>query len=301
LSKGKLILSFLEKHKGNKESCNLCPRQCEANRRVSLGACKEPFYPRVSSFQLHHGEEFPLSGFYGSGTIFFSGCNLNCVYCQNFQISQLHEFYREETPETLAGIMLKLQEKGAHNINLVSPTHFVYAIVEALKIAYEKGLAIPVVYNTGGYDRPEIIRDLEGIIDIYLPDVKYYSESVSEKLSNVYNYFEKSSQSLLEMYRQMGDELIKDENGIAKRGLMIRHLVLPEYIDESKKILKWIVNNISENIYLNIMGQYHPCYLVNKNFCSEINRKLTKDEYGEVLNYARDLGFKNIESQIYLP
>lgn len=224
---------------------------------------------------------------------------MNCAYCQNFPISQLHESNRQLTIEGLAEVMLTLQKKKAHNINFVTPSHYVYQIAEALKTACENGLNIPLVYNTGGYDRADVIKDLDGIIDIYLPDAKYVSPEISKKYSNAENYFEENSLTLLEMYAQTGDALIEDENGIAQKGMIIRHLVLPDNKENSKQVLQWIHDNLSNRVHLAIMAQYFPAHRISDSFCAEMNRKISRREYDEVLTFAEDLGFENAWFQEY--
>jgi putative pyruvate formate lyase activating enzyme len=290
---------FLEKHKDNKTICTMCPHLCRVDRNRVLGRCREPYLPRVASFNLHHGEEPPISGEKGSGTIFFSGCNMNCVYCQNFPISQLHQANRELTIEGLADIMLELASRNAHNINFVTPSHYLYQTAEALKLAYEKGLSIPIVYNTSGFDSVEMIRDLEGVLDIYLPDAKYYDPEISMKYSNVRNYFEEDSRVLKEMFRQTGGKLELDENGIALSGMVIRHLVLPGNVKNSRKVLSWISENLSSEIPVSIMAQYFPAHRVSDSSCGEINRRLSREEYDEILDYAEELGFENAWIQEY--
>ncbi len=287
------IERFLEKYKSNRNNCLMCPHVCGIDRNMSRGRCKEPYLPGVASFNLHYGEEPPISGENGSGTIFFSGCNMNCIFCQNFPISQLHQANKYYNIESFADLMLNLQSRKAHNINFVTPSHYIYQIVESLKIAVEKGLNIPIVYNSSGYDLPGIIRDLDGIIDIYLPDAKYVSENISYKYSGVKNYFDINRQCLLEIYSQTDGGLELDNNGIAKKGMIIRHLVLPDNIENSKSVLKWIRNNLSFKVHLSIMAQYFPAYKVGPSYCSEIYRKLNHDEYEEILDYAEELGFEN--------
>lgn len=266
--------------------CRICPRECNVLRlNNEKGDCQIGRYAIVSSFGPHFGEERELVGENGSGTIFFSGCNLHCVYCQNYEISQYVEG-REVKPEELAEMMLRLQRMGCHNINLVSPTHVIFQILEALIIAKEKGLKLPIVYNSGGYDKVEILRILEGIIDIYMPDMKYSNNEYGLKYSKAKKYSEINKEAIKEMYRQVGD--LKIVNGIAYCGLLIRHLVLPNKIAGSFEILDFIVKEISKDSYVNIMLQYRPCYLANHYL--ELNRRIKKEEYEEVINYAKKLG-----------
>lgn len=264
-----------------------------------MGRCREPYLPRISSHNLHHGEEPPLSGERGSGTIFFSGCNMNCVYCQNFPISQLHQANTLMSIEDLSGIMLELQKRGAHNINWVTPSHYVYQAVAALEKALEKGLMLPIVYNSSGYDRPDVITDLEGIVDIYLPDMKYMDAETSRRYSNVANYFEMDSACLLEIFRQTGGKLALDNDGIATGGMIIRHLVLPSNLENSKKVLKWIRENLSADVHISIMAQYFPAYKVNEGGYPEISRRLNREEYDAILDLAEELGLMNAFIQEY--
>lgn len=270
------------------KKCIICPRGCKVNRyEGEKGECKTGRFAIVSSFGPHYGEEEVLVGRYGSGTVFFSGCNLHCVFCQNYEISQLMEG-KEVDPFTLAEIFLEVQRMGCHNLNLVSPTHVVPQILEALLIAIPKGLRIPIVYNSGGYDSILILKLLDGIVDIYMPDAKYSDSKNAEKYSDIKGYFEVSKKVLKEMHKQVGDLVI--ENGIAKRGLLIRHLVLPNRIAGSFKILDFIVKEISANSFINIMDQYRPCYKAY--FFKELSRRITYEEYKEVVEYAKKLGFK---------
>jgi putative pyruvate formate lyase activating enzyme len=293
------IRSFIEKYKYTVESCEICPHRCGVDRRVKLGRCKEPYLPRVASMNLHHGEEPPLSGTRGSGTIFFSGCNMNCVYCQNFPISQMHQANTQMTIAELGDAMLDLQKRRAHNINFVTPSHYIYQAVSALLPAVEKGLDIPVVLNTSGYDRPDVIRDLEGIVDIFLPDMKYIDAETSRRYSNVNDYFEMDSACLKEIYRQTGGGLELDENGIATGGMIIRHLVLPSNVDNSIGVLRWIKENLSADVHLSIMAQYFPAHRVSGGEFPEIDRKLSREEYDTILDEAENLGFSNAFIQEY--
>jgi len=271
------------------KECLLCPRKCGVNRlKNEKGFCSGGRKPVVSSYNLHFGEEPPISGYKGSGTIFFTYCNLKCCFCQNYPISQLSNGKKVE-PGTLAGMMLELQQKGAHNINLVTPTHFTSQIVEALLIAIEKGLKIPIVYNCGGYESVRTLKLLDGIIDIYMPDAKYASSKNSGKYSNATDYFEVNRKALIEMYRQVGN-LTMDKKGVAVSGLLIRHLVLPEDIAGSQEVLRFIAENISRNTYMSIMAQYHPAYKAYD--FTQISRRITESEYDLVLATADRLGLK---------
>ncbi len=271
------------------EKCTICPHKCGIDRTKNPGRCKSTDKIKIALYSIHNFEEPCISGNNGSGTIFFSNCNMNCVYCQNYEISQLGKG-KEITIEELADIMIKQQEKGVENINLVTPTSYALHIIEAIKIAKSKGLQIPIVYNTNGYESIETLQLLDGYIDIYLPDLKYYYNELGQELSNVKNYFEIATKAIKEMYRQVGSPQL-NENGIMKKGLMIRHLVLPNNIENSKKVLKWIKENIDNNVYVSIMAQYFPTYKA-KNM-DNLNRKLTKKEYEEIENYLFDLDLEN--------
>jgi len=273
------------------EKCSVCPRQCKVNRlNGKLGDCKTGDKIEISLVSLHMFEEPCISGENGSGTIFFSHCNLHCLYCQNYEISQNINKGKEITIEELANIMIQQQKKGAHNINLVTPTMYAYHIKEAIKIAKEKGLNIPIIYNSNGYESLETLKELEGFIDVYLPDLKYYSDEIAVKYSKAPNYFEIATKAILEMIKQVGAPIF-DENGMIIKGVMIRHLVLPNHIQNTKHILKWIKENIPEEIYINVMAQYFPTYKAKED--DLINRKLTKKEYKEIEEYFYLLDFKN--------
>lgn len=272
------------------ERCEICPNKCKVNRlKNEKGICNTGRYAIVASYNPHFGEEKPLVGICGSGTIFFSNCNLKCVFCQNYDISQ-EGYGREIDALNLANIMIYLQKIGCHNINLVSPTHIIPQILEALPYAIEKGLFIPIVYNSNGYDEIEVLKLLEGIIDIYMPDFKYFDSNKAEKYSGIKNYFEVASKAIINMQMQVGDLII--EKGIAKKGLIIRHLVLPENIADSKKIIKFIADNISKNVYLNLMNQYRPEYKA-KNY-KELNKSIDFKEYEELIDFARKCGLKRV-------
>ena len=271
-------------------NCTLCPHNCGVNRLKRFkGRCKCDDKLKIALASLHMFEEPCISGKNGSGTVFFSNCNLNCIYCQNYEISSLGKG-KEITIEHLAEIFLKQQKKGAHNINLVTPTMYVLQIVEALKIAKSKGLNIPIVYNSNGYENVETIKLLNGYIDVYLPDLKYYSNQLAKKYSNVDNYFDTATKAIKEMYNQVGKAQF-DENGLIKKGVIIRHLMLPNYIQNTKNILKWIKDNMPDDIYVSIMAQYFPTYKAKED--NLINRKLNKKEYDEVLNYLYSLDLEN--------
>jgi len=271
--------------------CRLCPRHCEVDRLAGeRGVCNTGELPRVSSYFPHYGEEPPLVGYHGSGTIFFSYCNLKCIFCQNYTISHLGEG-SEVSPRILAGMMLELQSLGCHNINLVTPSHVVPQILDALSIAVEGGLCLPLVYNTGGYDSVETLRLLDGVIDIYMPDLKYTSGEVSKRLSKAKDYPEVAKAAILEMHRQVGDLKI-DDRGIAYRGLIVRHLVLPEGLAGTREAMRFLAREVSPDTYVNIMDQYYPCYMAKKN--PLLNRRITVEEYQEAIKIAQEEGLRRI-------
>ena len=271
------------------KECQICPHKCKIDRTKQIGRCKSTDKIKIALYSIHKFEEPCISGTKGSGTIFFSNCNMNCIYCQNYEISQLGKG-KEITIQELADIMIKQQERGVENINLVTPTSYTLQIIEAIKIAKQKGLKIPIVYNTNGYENVETLKMLEGYIDIYLPDLKYAENEKAKKYSKVDNYFEIATKAIKEMYRQVGHPIL-DENGIMKKGLMIRHLVLPNNIENSKNVLSWIKENLDNNIYVSIMAQYFPTYKAKET--EDLNRKLTKKEYEEIENYLYDLNLEN--------
>ena len=271
------------------ECCTICPHNCKINRTKNPGRCKSTDKIKIALYSIHNFEEPCISGEKGSGTIFFSNCNMNCVFCQNYEISQLGRG-KEITIEELANVMIKQQERNVQNINLVTPTSYALHIVEAIKIARKKGLKIPIVYNTNGYESVETLKLLEGYVDIYLPDLKYYYDDLAKKYSKVDNYFEIATKAIQEMYRQVGTPVL-DENGVMKKGLMIRHLILPNEVQNSKKVLKWVKENIDSNVYVSIMAQYFPTYKAKE--IPEIARKITKEEYEKVENYLYELNLEN--------
>ncbi len=273
-------------------SCDLCPRRCRVNRlEDGRGFCRTGRQAVVSSFGPHFGEEGPLVGTGGSGTIFFTHCNLLCCFCQNYDIS--HEGAgREIGPEGLARIMLNLQDQGCHNVNLVSPTHVIVQIMEALPLAIEGGLRLPLVYNTGGYDLPETLRFLEGVVDIYMPDVKFNDRTVAEEFAGAPDYPLVWRRALVEMHRQVGD-LRLDEFGVAWKGMLIRHLVMPDRLAGTDEILAWIASRLSRNTYLNVMDQYRPCGTVHGH--PSLSRRITRGEYEEALEAARRCGLHRLD------
>jgi putative pyruvate formate lyase activating enzyme len=273
------------------ECCDLCARHCNVNR-LKLGVCKTGLQARVSSYGAHMGEEDPLRGWKGSGTIFFARCNLRCVFCQNHDISQT-DAGNEVTSQELAAIMLRLQAMGCHNINLVSPSHVVPQILAALALAVQSGLRLPLVYNTGGYDSLEALKLLDGIIDIYMPDMKFANGGHAKKYSQTQDYPQVNRAVVKEMHRQAGDLQI-DENGLATHGLLVRHLVLPRNLAGTKQIIDFLLSEISVNTYLNLMAQYHPAH--NASRYPELNRRITASEYEHALQIAKEAGLTNLDS-----
>ena len=280
------------------KSCQLCPRKCGVNRLEGMsGFCQSPGTTLViASFHPHYGEERPLVGMKGSGTIFISHCNLRCVFCQNWEISQLGIGAVTEIEE-FARMMLHLQQIGCHNINIVTPTHYSALFLKALEVAAERGLRLPIVYNTSGYERLEILEILDGIVDIYLPDFKYWDGEMSDKYSSgAENYPEMAKAAILEMNRQVGIAKPAD-NGIMQRGLMIRHLVMPNEVAGSERIMEWIAENLPKDTYVNIMAQYTPLYKAYD--YPEISRRITAEEYVKVVDKALELELTNLNIQTY--
>ncbi|WP_270475023.1 radical SAM protein [Clostridium cochlearium] len=270
--------------------CRLCPRECNVNRLTGeVGYCGASEKLMVSRAALHFWEEPCVSGENGSGTVFFSNCNLKCVFCQNHCISQ-ENLGIEISIERLSEIFLELEENGANNINLVTPTHYVPQIIEALKLSKASGLNIPILYNSNGYDSLDTLKALDGYIDVYLPDLKYYNSKYSLKYSMAKDYFEKASIAIEEMYRQVRKPVF-DENGIIKKGVIIRHLMLPGLLFDSKKILDYIHKTFGDNVYISLMNQYTPMFKASN--YPEINRKLNEKHYDAIIDYALDLGIKN--------
>ena len=274
------------------EECKLCPRECKVNRlKGKIGFCGATSNNiKIARAALHYWEEPCISGEVGSGTVFFSHCTLKCAFCQNFDISQCNYYGKEVTIERLAEIFLELQEKGALNINLVTPTHYVYHIIEALDIAKKKGLNLPVIYNTSGYEKVETIRLLKGYVDVYLPDFKYFNSNYSSKYSKAPKYFDYVKEAIKEMINQVG-EVTFDNNGIVKSGVIIRHLMLPGLLFDSKKIIDYIYKSFGDKVYISIMNQYTPLDNV-KNY-EEINRPLNPKHYDSLVDYALRIGVKN--------
>lgn len=266
--------------------CVLCPRKCKVNRgEGQIGFCGIAALPVVSSVGPHFGEESVLVGSGGSGTIFFAGCNLGCIFCQNFDISH-HRLGSQMTIEQLAQSMLKLQDNGCSNINFVTPTHIIPAIAAAIELARKKGLTLPTVYNTGGYDSVETLKLLDGFMDIYMPDMKYADSNASKELSNAADYPKINFAAVKEMYRQVGD--LQVENGLATRGLLVRHLVLPDNLAGSFEIIDFLAEHISPKTTINVMDQYRPCYKAS--LYPKINRRPTLEEFTSTRRYALQKG-----------
>ena len=279
------------------EKCNLCPFNCNVNRDEGfLGRCRAGKNIKYALSSLHYNEEPCISGKSGSGTVFFSNCNLKCVFCQNYEISS-EEYGKEISDEELADIFIELQNKKANNINLVTPTPYVYQIIDAIKIAKEKGLNIPILYNTSGYEKVETLKLLDGLVDIYLPDFKYADNELAKRLSLIDNYYEVAKDAIKEMYRQVGSPKL-NKYGIIEKGLIIRHLILPNHIDNTKKVLSWINENIDKDVYVSIMSQYFPSYKAKE--MKDINRKINYEEYKEVEDYLFSLDIENGYMQDYI-
>lgn len=272
------------------ENCKLCPRNCKVNRIDNkLGFCKSNSNLKVARAALHFWEEPCISGTNGSGTIFFSNCNLKCVFCQNYKISHLG-YGKEISIEHLSNLFLKLQNKKAHNINLVTPTHYVPQIIEAIKIAKYNGLSIPILYNSNGYENIETLKSLEGYIDVFLPDLKYFNNKYAKKYSNCNNYFEYASKAIKEMFTQVGKPIFNSD-GLIEKGVIIRHLMLPGLLFDTKKVIDFIYKEFKDEVYISIMNQYTPM----KNICEfeEINKTLNPKHYDAIINYCLELGIKN--------
>ena len=272
------------------QKCEICPHKCKIDRtKNQVGICKSKDNVKLALASIHNFEEPCISGRNGSGTVFFSNCNLSCEFCQNYEISQ-QGLGKEISIERLAEIFIEQQLRGADNINLVSPTSYAVQIIEAIKIAKNNGLKIPIIYNTNGYENIETLKLLEGYIDIYLPDLKYAENDLAKKYSKIENYFEIATSAIKEMYRQVGKNEY-DENGIIKAGIIIRHLILPNHTENSKKVLKWIAENMPKNITVSVMAQYFPTYKAKE--IKDINRKITKYEYQKIENYLYSLDLEN--------
>ena len=276
------------------ESCTLCPRNCGVNRlEGEKGHCSAESMPEVSSYSPHFGEEKPLVGFHGSGTIFLTHCNLKCLFCQNYSISHQGEG-QEVSYERFAKMMIELQNMGCHNINFVSPTHYVPQILKAIPLAVEKGLSVPLVYNTGGYDSVQTLKLLDGVFDIYMPDFKYSDSQPAQEYSEASDYPESVKTALQEMFRQVGD-LLLDEKGIALRGLLVRHLVLPRGLAGTQKAMSFLAQELSKNTYVNIMDQYHPCGKIPLN--SPLGRRISQGEYNDAIEAAKKEGINRLDKR----
>ena len=272
------------------QKCEICPHKCKIDRtKNQVGRCKSKDTVKLALASIHNFEEPCISGRNGSGTVFFSNCNLSCEFCQNYEISQ-QGLGKEISIERLAEIFIEQQSRGADNINLVSPTSYAVQIIEAIKIAKNNGLKIPIIYNTNGYENIETLKLLEGYIDIYLPDLKYAENDLAKKYSKIENYFEIATSAIKEMYRQVGENEY-DESGIIKKGIIIRHLILPNHTENSKKVLKWIAENMPKNITVSVMAQYFPTYKAKE--IKDINRKITKYELQKIENYLYSLDLEN--------
>ncbi len=275
-------------------ACDFCGRECRVDRHERAGSCNTGVRAVVTSYHPHLGEEDPLRGWRGSGTIFFAWCNLNCQFCQNYDISQLGHGQKIE-PEELAAMMLSLQAQGCHNINLVSPTHVVPQILAAVLIAAQAGLSLPLVYNTGGYDSLAALVLLYGVVDIYMPDMKYANAETAQKYSKVKAYPTVNQTAIKEMYRQVGD-LVLDENGIALRGLLVRHLVLPDELAGTAEIARFLAEEVSRDTYINIMDQYRPCYKAAE--LPPLDRPITRAEYEQAVQQAREVGLHRFDKRV---
>jgi putative pyruvate formate lyase activating enzyme len=275
--------------------CDLCARLCHVDRRAGIAGavCKTGELARVHGWGPHLGEEDPLRGTHGSGTIFFSLCNLRCDFCQNWTISQRGDGDEVE-PEVLAKVMLNLQDQGCHNINFVSPSHVVAQILEAVELAAGRGLNLPLVYNTGGYDSLQALELLDGVVDIYMPDMKYADVAVAKRYSHIPDYPEVNQAAVKEMHRQVGD-LLLDDQGVALRGLLVRHLVLPNGLAGTEAVLEFLAREISTKTYLNLMDQYHPCYKADD--VEPLARRLTPEEWNEALDLAERHGLSRIDNR----
>jgi putative pyruvate formate lyase activating enzyme len=284
----------------NLADCRACPRDCRVNRlEDKWAACKTGRYAIVSSHFAHFGEEDCLRGWRGSGTIFFGHCNLRCVFCQNYDISQAirpGSTAPGHRPEQIADMMFELQDQGCHNINFVTPEHVVPQVIEAVAVAVDRGLALPIVYNTSAYDSLESIELMDGIVDIYMPDFKYWSAERSRTYLKAENYPEAARQAIKTMHRQVG-QLVVDTEGLARRGLIVRHLVMPGALDETQGILEWIAEELGRDTYVNLMDQYYPAGKVNADHHPEINRRLTSQEFAEARAIAQQLGLRRLDAR----
>ena len=277
--------------------CMVCPRGCEVDRLSDeKGICRTGAKAVVSSYAPHFGEESPLVGSGGSGTIFFTHCNLLCLFCQNYEISHLGQGIETDAGQ-LASMMVSLQRQSCHNINFVTPSHVLPQILSALPKAIEKGLTVPLVYNSSGYDSPETLKLLEGIVDIYMPDFKFWSKALGKRYAKAPDYSEVAQEAILEMHRQVGD-LVLDDEGLAVKGLLVRHLVMPGCLEETREILRFLAQEISVDTYVNVMDQYRPCGEAKQ--CPPIDRRLTNDEYQAALKMAKNAGLHRLDERDWL-
>lgn len=292
--KNGLFPEIIKKAEQMLRSCSVCPRNCGVDRtRSERGFCEAGYLPEVSSYSPHFGEERPLVGHHGSGTIFLTHCNLRCLFCQNYSISHLGEG-QTVSIQRLAKMMVELQHLGCHNINFVSPTHFVPQILHALPIAIERGLSVPLVYNTGGYDSVETLRLLDGVFDIYMPDFKYSRSDVAQQYSRAPDYPQAARSAFKEMHRQVGDLQINDQ-GIALQGLLVRHLVLPQDLASTKEVMHFLATEISLNTYVNIMDQYYTCGDIPSN--SPLQRRITSEEFNQAIKWAKEEGMTRLDKR----
>jgi putative pyruvate formate lyase activating enzyme len=277
--------------------CRVCPRRCKVDRLSDeKGICQTGARAAISSYAPHFGEESPLVGSGGSGTIFFTHCNLLCLFCQNYEISHLGQGLETDAGQ-LALMMVSLQRQGCHNINFVTPSHVVPQILAALPKAIEKGLTVPLVYNSSGYDSPETLKLLEGIIDIYMPDFKFWNRESAKRYAKAPDYREVAQKAILEMHRQVGD-LVMDDEGVAVKGLLVRHLVMPGGLEETREVLRFLACEVSVDTYVNVMDQYRPCGKAYQ--CEPIDRRLSSDEYQEALKMAEDAGLHRLDEKDWL-
>jgi len=289
-----LFLERIEKVLEMLENCTICPRNCKVNRiKGEKGVCEGGYLPKISSYSPHFGEERPLVGLNGSGTIFLTHCSLGCIFCQNYSIS--HQGEGREVPfKRLSRMMMELQNMGCHNINFVTPTHFVPQILKALPEAIKKGLSVPLVYNTGGYDSVKTLRLLDGVFDIYMPDFKYTRSEVAEEYSQAPDYPQIAKLALKEMHRQVGD-LIIDKRGVALRGLLVRHLILPKELAGTREAMRFLASEISKNTYVNIMDQYYPCGEISSG--SPLGRRISPQEYDGAIQAAKEEGITRLDKR----
>lgn len=290
------IHSRADSLKARYESCDICAHECGVDRTDQpAGICSAPDTPTVSSAHPHFGEEDVLRGTGGSGTIFLGSCNMNCVFCQNADISQKSRG-SQATPDGIADIMCTLESRGCHNINFVSPTHFTPSLVRAIALARERGLSVPIVWNCGGYERPAVLEELAGVIDIYMPDVKWGDNAAAKTYSKTPGYWDRIQSSLREMHRQVGD-LTVDDSGIAQSGLLVRHLVMPNHVESAKAVLTFLATELSRDTYVNIMSQYRPAHLARESErYADIDRSVTAAEYDAVVEYADEVGLHRINT-----